>query len=113
MLFTHRVKTSALAAVTHVNGTARIQTLSSVTNRNLYELLIAFKARTYNLVHLIYRPKAYEGDSKDYEFSRLSMAEHWRSGYSDTMRTLRHPEVLERTGNGKEFTIFDFAGDDA
>jgi hypothetical protein len=49
--------------------------------------------------------------SKDYEFSRLSMAEHWRSGYSDTMCTLRHPEVLERTGNGKEFNIFDFAGD--
>jgi NTE family protein len=69
------------------------------------------KRHAYNLVHLIYRPRGYEGDSKDYEFSRLSMAEHWRSGYSDTMRTLRHPEVLERTGNGKEFTIFDFAGD--
>jgi NTE family protein len=63
----------------------------------------------YNLVHLIYRPKGYEGDSKDYEFSRLSVAEHWRSGYYDTMRTLRHPEVLERAGNGEEFTIFDFA----
>jgi len=46
MLYTHRVRTDALAAVTHVNGTARIQTVSSVTNRNLYELLLAFKART-------------------------------------------------------------------
>ena len=46
MLFTHRVKTKALAAVTHVNGTARIQTVSSVTNRHLYDLLVAFKART-------------------------------------------------------------------
>ena len=46
MLFTYRVRTSALAAVTHVNGTARIQTVSSETNRNLYELLNAFKART-------------------------------------------------------------------
>ena len=46
MLYTHRVRTDALAAVTHVNGTASIQTVSSVTNRNLYELLIAFKART-------------------------------------------------------------------
>jgi hypothetical protein len=27
------------------------------------------------------------------------------------MCTLHHPEVLERAGNGKEFTIFDFAGD--
>jgi predicted NodU family carbamoyl transferase len=46
MLYTHRVRTNALAAVTHVNGTARIQTVSSLTNRNLYELLTAFKART-------------------------------------------------------------------
>lgn len=46
MLYTHRVRTDRLAAVSHVNGTARIQTVSSVTNRNLYELLIAFKART-------------------------------------------------------------------
>ena len=46
MLYTYRVRTAALAAVTHVNGTARIQTVSSVTNRNMYELLKAFKART-------------------------------------------------------------------
>ena len=46
MLFTHRVRTTALAAVTHVNGTARLQTVSSVTNRKLYDLLIAFKERT-------------------------------------------------------------------
>jgi predicted NodU family carbamoyl transferase len=46
MLYTHRAKTDALAAVTHVNGTARIQTVSSESNRSLYELLVAFKART-------------------------------------------------------------------
>lgn len=46
MLYTYRAKTNALAAVTHINGTARIQTVSSVTNQKLYELLIAFKART-------------------------------------------------------------------
>ena len=46
MLYTHRAKTDALAAVTHVNGTARIQTVSSESNRSLYELLVAFKALT-------------------------------------------------------------------
>jgi predicted NodU family carbamoyl transferase len=46
MLYTHRVRTDALAAVTHVNGTARIQTVTSLSNRNLYELLVAFKAHT-------------------------------------------------------------------
>ena len=46
MLFTYRSATDALAAVTHVNGTARIQTVSSATNKSLYDLLVAFKART-------------------------------------------------------------------
>src|SRR5882762_8471357 len=46
MLFTHRATTDVLAAVTHVNGTARIQTVTSATNRCLHDLLVAFKART-------------------------------------------------------------------
>jgi hydroxymethyl cephem carbamoyltransferase len=46
MLYTYSVRTDALAAVTHVNKTARIQTVSSATNLSLYNLLIAFKART-------------------------------------------------------------------
>ncbi|MBI2994138.1 MAG: proline dehydrogenase [Gammaproteobacteria bacterium] len=46
MLFTQPVSTDALTAVTHVNGTARIQTVSFVTNSHLHELLRAFKART-------------------------------------------------------------------
>ncbi|MGH7792064.1 MAG: carbamoyltransferase C-terminal domain-containing protein, partial [Thermodesulfobacteriota bacterium] len=46
MLYTQPVSTDALAAVTHVNGTARIQTVSSMTNSHLHELLMAFKART-------------------------------------------------------------------
>jgi NTE family protein len=52
--------------------------------------------KVYNIVHLIYRAKNYEGHSKDYDFSRASMEEHWRVGYHDAVRTLRHPEVLER-----------------
>jgi hydroxymethyl cephem carbamoyltransferase len=46
MLYTHQVRTDALAAVTHVNGTARIQTVSVTSNRRMHELLSAFKART-------------------------------------------------------------------
>jgi hydroxymethyl cephem carbamoyltransferase len=46
MLFTYTARTDALAAVTHVNKTARIQTVSSATNQSLYNLLIAFKACT-------------------------------------------------------------------
>jgi predicted NodU family carbamoyl transferase len=46
MLYTYSARTDALAAVTHVNKTARLQTLSCASNRSLYNLLIAFKART-------------------------------------------------------------------
>jgi NTE family protein len=53
-----------------------------------------------NIMQLIYQQKAYEGDAKDYEFSRLSMRDHWRSGYYDTRNTLAHKNWLEMHGNG-------------
>jgi NTE family protein len=67
------------------------------------------QAKAYNLIQLIYRAKQYEGDSKDYEFSRLSMEDHWRAGYHDTVRTLRHPEVLERPDNHEGVMTFDLS----
>jgi len=65
----------------------------------------------YNIVHLIYRAKAYEGHSKDYEFSRLNMKEHWRAGYYDARRTLRHHHVLERPTNSAGVFTFDLRTD--
>jgi NTE family protein len=65
--------------------------------------------KVYNIIHLIYRAKNYEGHSKDYEFSRLSMQEHWRAGYNDARRTLRHREVLERPKNHEGVYTFDLA----
>ena len=62
-------------------------------------------------MQLIYRSQHYEGHSKDYEFSRLSMEEHWRAGYHDTVRTLRHPQVLERPRNRDGVFTFDLAYD--
>ena len=46
MLYTYRVTTDALAAVTHVNKSARIQTVTPASNKNMYDLLMAFKVRT-------------------------------------------------------------------
>jgi len=67
--------------------------------------------KLYSIVHLIYRSKHYEGNSKDYEFSRLTMEEHWRAGYHDAVRTLRHEEVLERPDNLEGVSTFDLAYD--
>jgi NTE family protein len=67
--------------------------------------------KVYNIVHLIYRAKNYEGPAKDYEFSRDSMADHWRAGYHDALRTLRHREVIERPTNHEGVFTFDLAAD--
>jgi NTE family protein len=64
--------------------------------------------KTYNIVHLIYHTPDYEGDSKDYEFSRLSMEDHWQAGYSDANLTLSHPEIMQRPTNTEGVGIFDF-----
>lgn len=69
----------------------------------------ASEVKVWNLIQLIYRSKEYEGDFKDYEFSRRSMEDHWRAGYHDTIRTLRHPEVLERPRSLDGVFMFDFA----
>lgn len=52
--------------------------------------------RAYNIVHLIYQSKAYEGHSKDYEFGLDAMREHWQSGLDDIRRTLADPRRLDR-----------------
>ena len=67
--------------------------------------------KVYNIIHLIYRAQNYEGHSKDYEFSRLSMQDHWRAGYHDAVRTLRHPEVLARPTSLDGVFTFDLERD--
>jgi NTE family protein len=67
----------------------------------------AADTKVYNIIHLIYHARNYEGASKDYEFSRRTMEEHWKTGYSDMERTLRHPEVLQRPTSPDGVFTFD------
>ena len=62
----------------------------------------------YNIVEMIYRSHTYEGQSKDYAFSRQTMEDHWRAGYRDAKRTLAHPEVLERPAMPSAVQVFDY-----
>ncbi len=48
-----------------------------------------------NIVQLIYQSQHYEHDSKDYNFSRRMMEEHWQSGRADTERMLAIPAIFE------------------
>jgi NTE family protein len=61
----------------------------------------------YNIVQLIYRSASYESQSKDYEFSRQTMEEHWRTGYGDACKTLQHPEVLALPPRPSQVRVFD------
>ena len=65
--------------------------------------------KVYNIIQLIYRSKQYEEESKDFEFSRQSMGDHWTSGRNDMVRTLHHPEVLERPTSPDGVFTFDVA----
>lgn len=75
------------------------------------QLRKAASHNVHNLIHLIYRARDYESHSKDYEFSRLSMQDHWRAGYHDALRTLRHPEVLARPTSADGVATFDLEQD--
>jgi NTE family protein len=80
-------------------------------NDDLRVLKSVASDKVYNIIHLIYRAENYEGHSKDYEFSRLSMQDHWRAGYHDALRTLRHPEVLARPTSLDGVFTFDLERD--
>ena len=63
------------------------------------------------VVHLIYRSKHYESQSKDYEFSRLSMLEHWATGRADTAHTLHDPRWLGREHRACGVHVYDLSSD--
>jgi NTE family protein len=65
--------------------------------------------KVYSIIHLIYRSFGYEAYAKDFAFSRLSMEDHWRAGYGDTVRTLDCPDALARPTNDDGVATFDVA----
>ncbi|MES2751260.1 MAG: patatin-like phospholipase family protein [Pseudomonadota bacterium] len=67
----------------------------------------AARENTVSVVHLIYRSKSHEASSKDYDFSRLAMVEHWGAGERDVHLSMRHPEWLERPQAGESMVTYD------
>jgi NTE family protein len=64
-----------------------------------------------DVVHLIYRNKHYESQSKDYEFSRLSMNEHWDAGRTDMECTLQDKRWTHHAQSNTGVHVFDLASD--
>ncbi len=59
------------------------------------------------VVQLIYRRKAYESQSKDYEFSRATMLEHWESGVAAVSRSFEHRQSILHPPPGISYQTFD------
>jgi NTE family protein len=80
-----------------------------VSEDELDLLRCASQESSVTVVQLIYRHKAYEGHSKDYEFSRATMQEHWAAGREDMQRTLQHREWLVQNFPESGVATFDFS----
>ncbi len=63
------------------------------------------------IVHLIHRRKDYFTQSKDYEFSRQSIEEHWKAGRDDVSHTFRHKAWKNRSKPTDAVKIFDLTRD--
>ena len=70
-------------------------------------LLSEANDKVCNIVHLIYRARSYEGIAKDFEFSRRTMEEHWKTGYENALETLTNPQVLELPDRLEGVRTFD------
>ena len=64
-----------------------------------------------DIVHLIYRQSRFEQESKDYEFSRATMLQHWAAGQRDVQHSVAHPDWLAASSPNDGVTIYDLAHD--
>jgi NTE family protein len=70
-------------------------------------LLASPREPAITIAHLIYRQSRYEHQSKDFEFSRPSMLDHWQAGGQDVTTTLNHPEWQARHRDCNLVRVFD------
>jgi NTE family protein len=66
---------------------------------------------TVTIMQVIYRRKDYEGNAKDYEFSRQTMLEHWAAGLDDVRRAFRHRGWMDQGRRADGITAFDLTRD--
>jgi len=78
---------------------------------DLLRLLDSQPAGAVAVMHLINRAHGYENNSKDYEFSRMTVEEHWGCGRFDAEQSLHHPDWVNRDLDPDEIVTFDLAGE--
>jgi NTE family protein len=100
----HRMKSLVRRFIEHAPEEVR-------NNPRVQELDQLAKENAITVAHLINRPRHYDSNSKDYEFSRITMLEHWAAGLEDVELTLHHPAWINRARPEYGVSIFDLGRD--
>ncbi|WP_242187026.1 patatin-like phospholipase family protein [Sphingomonas sp. CARO-RG-8B-R24-01] len=73
--------------------------------------VVALTARSHedpvNLVHLIHRANAWEGGSRDFEFSARTMREHWSAGLAAVEETMANAQLIAQNIETGKSATFD------
>ncbi len=117
-----REKEIRFSSRTRLNTTAALETQRlHKAARNLFDKLPAElrddpdariltengREAAITVLHLINRPTAPDSQSKDYEFSRLSVEEHWLAGRNDVEHSLSQPAWRNRERPKHGMKTFD------
>ena len=92
----------------------RIRTLAAMlppaqrSDARVQQMLAETNDTAITLVHLIHRHKGSETQTRDYEFSRASMQEHWQAGPADMAHSLHSLAAAKATPEPGAFRIFDY-----
>lgn len=112
-----RMNTDALASSLNLQEqlSELLQSLPAEQLRNpaVAHLCAQLRHAPIDIMQLIYRQKPYELDSKDYEFSRITVEEHWETGMRDLDRSFTNREWLRRVSHGAGVTTWDLGEPDA
>ncbi len=114
--YSSRTRMNTEASASHLNAQ---QAMADLMNRlpaalrkhpAVAAMCAQFTHEPIDVIHLIYRDKPYELESKDYEFSRAAVEEHWEAGERDMRNTLAHPDWLHSAaGQVNGVTTWDLA----
>ena len=74
---------------------------------DLAQLVAVGSPAALTILHLIHRDKHYETQSKDYEFSRQTMREHWAAGRAAVQTSLASPQWAARSKAPAGINVLD------
>jgi NTE family protein len=111
--FSSRTRLNTTAAATHQRLAHAAKNLAKklpakfANDPDLKTLLDSGSPAAVTVLLLIYRSKHYETQSKDAEFSRQTVLDHWHAGVDDVKHSLQNPLWSKRSKGEDGVTVLD------